>query len=44
MKALCSALIVLLLAACAQPGTGGQNEIYGEIKGGVETSHTRIGR
>ncbi|OSI18043.1 hypothetical protein BWD09_03490 [Neisseria dentiae] len=44
MKALCSALIVLLLAACAQPGTGGQNEIYGEIKGGVETSHTRISR
>ncbi|MCQ9326252.1 hypothetical protein [Neisseria dentiae] len=44
MKALCSTLIVLLLAACAQPRTGGQNEIYGEIKGGVETSHTRIGR
>lgn len=44
MKTLCSALIVLLLAACAQSGTGGQSEIYGEIKGGVETSHTRIGR
>ncbi len=44
MRTLCSALIVLLLAACAQSGTGGRSEIYGEIKGGVETSHTCIGR
>ncbi|MCS4534320.1 hypothetical protein [Neisseria montereyensis] len=37
-------LAVLLLAACAsQPGSGG-TEVYGEIKGGVETSHISVGR
>ncbi|WP_373747413.1 hypothetical protein [Neisseria dentiae] len=44
MRTLYSTLIILLLAACAQSGTSGQSEIYGEIKGGVETSHTRIGK
>lgn len=44
MKTLYSALIILLVSACAQSGTGGQSEIYGEIKGGVETSTTRIGK
>lgn len=43
MKNLYSALIILLLASCAH-SAGGQSEVYGEIKGGVETSNTRIGK
>lgn len=42
MKTLYPVLAALLLAACAQNGTG-QSAFYGEIKGGVETSHTRTG-
>ncbi|WP_239349652.1 YgdI/YgdR family lipoprotein [Snodgrassella communis] len=37
---LCSALA---LAGCASHGTGtggGQTEVYGNLKGGVESSHT----
>ncbi|WP_239428171.1 YgdI/YgdR family lipoprotein [Snodgrassella communis] len=39
---LCSALV---LAGCASHGTGtgtggGQTEVYGQLKGGVESSHT----
>jgi hypothetical protein len=39
LSLLCS---VLVLAACASNGTagGGQTEAYGQIKGGVESSHT----
>ncbi|MDO5638264.1 MAG: hypothetical protein Q4G28_00145 [Neisseria sp.] len=36
-------LTAALLSACAN-GTSGGTQMYGEIKGGVETSHTRIGR
>lgn len=36
-------LAAALLSACAN-GTSGGTQMYGEIKGGVETSHTRIGR
>ncbi|WP_169740864.1 hypothetical protein [Stenoxybacter acetivorans] len=41
----CFALALsLLLAACAS-GTGtAQNELYGEISAGYETSHTKISR
>ncbi len=35
---LCTAVMVLL-SACA--GTGGNNQVYGQISGGVETVHTR---
>ncbi|WMY92061.1 hypothetical protein [Snodgrassella communis] len=35
---LCS---MLVLAGCASYGTGGgQTEVYGQLKGGVESSHT----
>ncbi|WP_239423009.1 hypothetical protein [Snodgrassella communis] len=35
---LCS---MLVLAGCASHGTaGGQTEVYGQLKGGVESSHT----
>ncbi|WP_180297918.1 hypothetical protein [Snodgrassella alvi] len=35
---LCSALV---LAGCASHGTGGgQTEVYGQLKSGVESSHT----
>lgn len=37
-------LVVLLLASCASQSGSGGTGIYGEIKGGVETSHTHIGR
>jgi protein involved in sex pheromone biosynthesis len=38
LSLLCS---VFVLAACASNGTGGsQTEAYGQIKGGVESSHT----
>ncbi|SUA44321.1 lipoprotein [Neisseria zoodegmatis] len=40
MKTVYLTMLAALLAACAQSGSG-QQEIYGEIKGGVETSHTR---
>ena len=32
------ALATTTLAACAAQGSQAQNEVYGEIKGGVETS------
>ncbi|VEE06384.1 hypothetical protein [Neisseria animalis] len=42
---LSTVLSVLLLSACAGGlSSGGSNEFYGEIKAGVESSHTRIGR
>lgn len=41
MKTISLALITgLLLAACAQTGNSGNTQAYGEIKAGVETSHT----
>ncbi|WP_268776776.1 hypothetical protein [Neisseria arctica] len=33
-------LFSLLLSACTAGG-GAYNQIYGEIKGGIETSHTK---
>lgn len=43
MKVWYWAILAVLLASCAQSGSGSR-QIYGEVKGGVETSHTRIGR
>lgn len=44
MKTLALTALVLLLSACAGGlGKGGNSEMYGEIKGGVETGHTRVG-
>ncbi|WP_180296024.1 MULTISPECIES: hypothetical protein [Snodgrassella] len=38
LSLLCS---MLVLAGCASHGTGGgQTEVYGQLKGGVESSHT----
>ncbi|MDO5073293.1 Uncharacterised protein [Neisseria animaloris] len=39
---LTAAVLALVLSACA--GTSGGTQAYGEIKGGVETSHIRSGR
>lgn len=44
MKAFYVTMLAVLLAACAQSGGNGRQQIYGEVKSGVETSHTRIGR
>ncbi|MGF6148038.1 Uncharacterised protein [Kingella potus] len=41
MKTLLSLCFVLALAACASRPSAGDSEIYGEIKTGVETVHTR---
>ena len=38
---LATAAAVLLLSACAGHGN---TQMYGEVKGGVESSHTSIGR
>ena len=34
------ALAAATLAACAAQGSQAQNEVYGEIKGGVSVGHT----
>ena len=38
--AILTAIAALMLAACANSGSG-SNEMYGEIKAGVQSSHTR---
>lgn len=39
---LCTLCLSLLLSACAAASSSsGGSELYGEIKAGVETSHTR---
>ncbi|WP_416189616.1 hypothetical protein ACM67B_10870 [Neisseria sp. CCUG17229] len=44
MKTFFTIGLVLLLSACAGGLSGnGSSEMYGEIKTGVETTHTRIG-
>ncbi|MDO4640282.1 MAG: hypothetical protein Q4A84_01060 [Neisseria sp.] len=41
MKKLClTALLGLCLAACTSNSSNSTTQAYGEIKGGVETSHT----
>ncbi len=45
MKTWCLAVLAAaVLSACAGGAGGGNTQMYGEIKGGVETSHTQIGR
>ncbi|STZ76981.1 hypothetical protein [Bergeriella denitrificans] len=41
---LLSAMAVMLAACAGGLSSGGTNEFYGEIKTGIESSHTRIGR
>ncbi|WP_267897811.1 hypothetical protein [Neisseria chenwenguii] len=43
MKALYTAALALLLAACSATSGNGSSEIYGEVKTGVETVHTKTG-
>ncbi len=38
-KFLIAATAALVLAACANTGTTGNTQAYGEIKGGVESTH-----
>ena len=40
LKILTAVVLTLSLAACAS-GSGGNSQMYGEIKAGVETSHQR---
>lgn len=41
MHKILAALTILALTACASPSGQGGSSIYGEIKAGIETSHTR---
>ncbi|MFC5920718.1 hypothetical protein ACFPVS_08275 [Neisseria weixii] len=42
MKTYFTISLILLLSASAGSLSGSSSEIYGEIKTGLETSHTRI--
>ncbi|MDO5058354.1 MAG: hypothetical protein Q4D82_00240 [Neisseria sp.] len=44
MKTILSAILISLLAACStySGSSSGSNTFYGEIKSGVEISHTRV--